>query len=229
MPVLVLLLVFLMTSRREHEIQRAGDAAHDDLFCGGDSLFHGELAHTRPSPKHLTSFYLIMSLGGMLGGLFNALFAPIVFTFTSEYPITIVMACCLLPNMFEEKSKSPSSWTLILDVLLPVAMFCGCRMLQVNAQAISDYVYSYGGQMVMGLIGYTAMALPFTFLFETNTRFRIVLAIYLAVSLVLYAAVGPTIGYFSDSEWPAEIGRWIALAIAAVSYCIYWKRSANKS
>ena len=43
------------------------------LFC------HGELAQDRPSPARLTEFFLWIALGGMLGGLFNALVAPVVF------------------------------------------------------------------------------------------------------------------------------------------------------
>jgi hypothetical protein len=43
------------------------------LFC------HGELAARRPAPRHLTSFYLMISLGGALGGLFVSLLAPLLF------------------------------------------------------------------------------------------------------------------------------------------------------
>jgi len=44
------------------------------LFC------HGELYRTRPPPAHLTAFYLTVSAGGALGGLFVAVLAPLVFT-----------------------------------------------------------------------------------------------------------------------------------------------------
>src|SRR5262249_38596602 len=39
---------------------------------------HGELARDRPTTRHLTEFYLWMSVGGMLGGMFNALLAPVL-------------------------------------------------------------------------------------------------------------------------------------------------------
>ena len=38
---------------------------------------HGQLAADRPAGVHLTEFYLWMSLGGVLGGLFNSLAAPL--------------------------------------------------------------------------------------------------------------------------------------------------------
>ena len=59
---------------------------------------HGELARTRPSAEHLTEYYLWLALGGVLGGLFNALVAPLVFTTILEYPLMLVLACLLLPG-----------------------------------------------------------------------------------------------------------------------------------
>lgn len=54
---------------------------------------HGELADDRPSPARLTEFFFWISLGGMLGGLFNALLAPVIFTGIVEYPLVLVVAC----------------------------------------------------------------------------------------------------------------------------------------
>lgn len=57
---------------------------------------HGTLALDRPAPGHLTEFYLLISVGGVLGGLFNALVAPLVFSSLIEYPLVMVLACMLL-------------------------------------------------------------------------------------------------------------------------------------
>src|SRR5262249_3098322 len=59
---------------------------------------HGELARTRPPAAYLTGFYLLMSLGGVLGGVFNALVAPVIFSKVVEYPLVIALACLLLPR-----------------------------------------------------------------------------------------------------------------------------------
>jgi hypothetical protein len=59
---------------------------------------HAQLAADRPSVRHLAEFYLLMSVGGVLGGLFNALVAPALFNTTLEYPLVIVLACLLLPR-----------------------------------------------------------------------------------------------------------------------------------
>lgn len=58
---------------------------------------HGELARLRPPVRHLTEFYLWIAVGGVLGGIFNVLVAPLVFTRTWEYPIVLTLACLARP------------------------------------------------------------------------------------------------------------------------------------
>jgi hypothetical protein len=57
---------------------------------------HGELARGRPQPNRLTEFYLLIAVGGVLGGLVNALVAPILFNSLAEYPLAMVLACLLV-------------------------------------------------------------------------------------------------------------------------------------
>lgn len=54
---------------------------------------HGELAKSRPAAEHLTAFYLTVSAGGVLGGVFVALIAPSVFREFTEYPLALTAAC----------------------------------------------------------------------------------------------------------------------------------------
>ena len=58
---------------------------------------HGELARRRPHARHLTEFYLWISVGGVLGGVFNALVAPVVFDNVWEYPVVLALACLARP------------------------------------------------------------------------------------------------------------------------------------
>jgi hypothetical protein len=59
---------------------------------------HGELAKDRPTTRYLTEFYLMMSIGGMLGGMFNGLFAPNI-PYLFEFPAAIIAACLLRPAL----------------------------------------------------------------------------------------------------------------------------------
>lgn len=64
---------------------------------------HGELAKDRPSARYLTEFYLWMSVGGLVGGLFNGLVAPIVFQWgVIEFGVAIFAACMLRPTLREQ-------------------------------------------------------------------------------------------------------------------------------
>jgi hypothetical protein len=56
---------------------------------------HAALANDRPLAGRLTEFYFLISLGGMLGGLFNTLLAPVIFRSVIEYPLALVLACAL--------------------------------------------------------------------------------------------------------------------------------------
>jgi hypothetical protein len=58
---------------------------------------HGTLAVERPPAEGLTSFYLWMSVGGAVGGLFCALLAPMLFSWPWEHPLLLVAAALLLP------------------------------------------------------------------------------------------------------------------------------------
>ncbi len=58
---------------------------------------HGELARLRPVASRLTEFYLMLSLGGVLGGFLAGIVAPIMFESVVEYPLALVAVLLLRP------------------------------------------------------------------------------------------------------------------------------------
>src|SRR6266511_2478423 len=81
---------------------------------------HGELALTRPSPRHLTQFYLLLSVGAVPVGITSALIAPVVLRSLAEYPLVMALACLLVG-----RPSSPSSQvarSLFKDVTLALAV-----------------------------------------------------------------------------------------------------------
>ncbi len=60
---------------------------------------HRELYLRRPSASRLTEFYLLMSLGGVLGGIFAALIAPQLFTTIFEFPLLLAASLLLRPDI----------------------------------------------------------------------------------------------------------------------------------
>ncbi|HSW61885.1 MAG TPA: fused MFS/spermidine synthase [Dissulfurispiraceae bacterium] len=84
---------------------------------------HGELARTRPPAQFLTGFYLWMSVGGVLGGIFNAVFAPLVFRSVVEYPLVLALAALLIFRGAQSLQPSASPrLSGVLDVLLPLLL-----------------------------------------------------------------------------------------------------------
>jgi hypothetical protein len=92
---------------------------------------HGELAKDRPTTKHLTEFFLWMSVGGMVGGMFNALLAPFIFVRPIEYQVILAVACLLRPTISSPLPLFPGDMDVdtrsrqryVIDALLGVALF----------------------------------------------------------------------------------------------------------
>ena len=72
------------------------------LFLAG-ALAHGRLAEERPPAERLTEFYFLLSLGGVLGGVLNALVAPQVFDSVLEYPLVLAAALLLRRSPARER------------------------------------------------------------------------------------------------------------------------------
>ena len=72
---------------------------HLGYFFFAALMCHTQLADDRPGAQHLAQFYVWLSLGGVLGGIFNAIVAPLVFRAVVEYPLAILLSCLLLPSL----------------------------------------------------------------------------------------------------------------------------------
>jgi hypothetical protein len=76
------------------------------LFLFAASMVcHGQLADDRPAARHLAEFYLWLAAGGALGGLCNAVIAPLVFNTVVEYPLVILLASYLRPAFRRERGR----------------------------------------------------------------------------------------------------------------------------
>ncbi|HEY7844331.1 MAG TPA: fused MFS/spermidine synthase [Bradyrhizobium sp.] len=82
---------------------------------------HGELARTRPAAKYLTGFYVALSFGGMVGGLFAGLIAPFVFSWVAEYPILLALAALCRPAA-DERWPVWSRWYWPFLAVLAIAL-----------------------------------------------------------------------------------------------------------
>jgi len=97
---------------------------------------HGAMADDRPEAKRLTEFYLIMSLGGVLGGAFNALLAPVLFSSVIEYPLMLLAILLIRPNLRWMGEGRTRVWSL-----LAVAALCGALVLQMLGVTDAPTIY----------------------------------------------------------------------------------------
>jgi hypothetical protein len=93
-PFAILVLTFAMLSQATEPLWLLL-ALHLFTFFVVAMVCHGELARQRPPVEHLTQYYLWMAAGGVLGGLCNALVAPLLFPGVFEYPLALMLACIL--------------------------------------------------------------------------------------------------------------------------------------
>jgi hypothetical protein len=82
-------------------------------FFGMALHLHTQLAARRPAATHLGEFYLWIGLGGALGGVFNALIAPVLFIRVHEYPFVLALALMLRPSIFTQRVR-------LADLILPL-------------------------------------------------------------------------------------------------------------
>jgi hypothetical protein len=135
---------------------------------------HGELARTRPPAKYLTGFYVALSFGGMIGGLFAGLISPNVFSWIAEYPILIVLAALCRPPADERMPRlSHLIWPLV--VVLALALVIPSQTRGATFEWLDEHrVYVAGSVAALGML----LALVF------NTA-RLKLAAVAALALVL--------------------------------------------
>src|SRR5207249_5540788 len=112
----------------------------------------------RPPSRYLTAFYLQLSAGGVLGGLFTALLAPMLFSSVVEYPLLMVLTCLLRP--------APATNINRLDVLLPLGLGMATAILIVVLQSMgmAPGPISLAAMFAAPiLIGYTFLERPLRF------------------------------------------------------------------
>ncbi len=143
---------------------------------------HGELAKLRPHTRHLTTFYLIMSFAGMLGGMFNTFVAPFVFNAVYEYPIMIVAALLLRPGL-----KLSLNTGLILQIIAPALLVIAGIVVHATVADLLPYFDA----IVISLIGLTVLtyllrARPVGFALITGAIIFLALGVHSLSSHTLY-------------------------------------------
>ncbi|MBI5687429.1 MAG: fused MFS/spermidine synthase [Verrucomicrobia bacterium] len=139
LPALVLMVSFIIEATHPPAVFVT---LHLLMFVAAALICHSELAKGRPASSHLTEFYLWMSVGGVLGGMFNALLAPLLFKQVLEYPLVMLAACALAPRVGEQRGFNrwdlvwPAGLGLLTLALIFVVQAAGAEPGRLNTLAI---------------------------------------------------------------------------------------------
>jgi hypothetical protein len=106
---------------------------HLTAFFFAALMCHQLLASRRPPPDRLTEFYLLMSLGGVVGGAFTALLAPVIFNMVWEYPLVLVLVGLARPW-----GKGPLTGTHIGTLVAACAVAASPVLLSIWLNANDD-------------------------------------------------------------------------------------------
>lgn len=113
--VVTVVLAFLLDARQPLEVIVL---LHLFLLVAAGCLCHGRLRASRPGVARLTEFYLCLSIGGALAGVFHTFLAPALFNDLHEYPLAIVLACVAMPAAAKPMTRWQRLWWLAPPALL---------------------------------------------------------------------------------------------------------------
>ncbi len=119
------------------------------LFFVTAIMCHMELNKLKPSTKYLTLFYLMMSVGGALGGIFNALLAPLIFVKPYEYVITGILSlfCWNMSGSLFQVELTASKRQITMILLSVIAVLAAI------SHIILGYFYDTTYMLTIPIIG----------------------------------------------------------------------------
>jgi SAM-dependent methyltransferase len=156
LPIVVVLATYSLLAGETTSLLRAVAAPLAALFVSA-LVCHGRLARSRPGAEHLTEFYLWISIGGLLGGVFNTLIAPVVFTRTLEYPAGLVLAALLRPAGGHPKKPTLITWAIDVAFVYAVVAWMFARPSSIHipvlAIPLTGAVLMCGPPLLFSLMG----------------------------------------------------------------------------
>jgi hypothetical protein len=87
------------------------------VFFFAALVSHQRLAQSRPHVSKLPEYYLWIAVGGVLGGIFNALLAPVLLSTPLEYPAAILLALLVRPVTVQEQ-QTKSWWRITFPMFI---------------------------------------------------------------------------------------------------------------
>lgn len=149
------------------------------LYC------HSYLANSKPHVRHLTAFYAWISLGGMLGGLFNTLIAPYVFVSYTEYPLMIAASSLFIYLNRKKETGGNSEAASARLVSLVTGFLVAASIIAVKSTNFSQILHRLAARSYIETeSGYVSVILAWLETYQD--LFTVLLAIVIALTPMLF-------------------------------------------
>lgn len=121
-------------------------------------MCHQVLAERRPAPDRLTEFFLLLALGGVLGGAFNALVAPQIFDTVLEYPLVLCLAVLARPGSRGQLNSGTWTWLAAIAVfaIIPPILFYWLQ--NDGAPHAAGFSYEQGRKVALVVLALAAIS-----------------------------------------------------------------------
>ncbi|MBK8816549.1 MAG: fused MFS/spermidine synthase [Methylococcaceae bacterium] len=158
---------------------------HLTAFFLAVMVCHGELARLRPNTRHLTTYYLIMSFAGMLGGMFNTFVAPFIFNAVYEYPLMIIAALLLRPGLNASFNGGNKAW--LKQLILPAFLIIVGLVVFFSVDDLPQYLDTIGvGLILLAGLTYAFRSQPITLALMTGILIFFTFGLHSMLSNTLY-------------------------------------------
>ncbi|CAN5648263.1 fused MFS/spermidine synthase [soil metagenome] len=149
-------------------------------------MCHQALVARRTTPRHLPEFYLLMSLGGVLGGGFNAFLAPVIFNNVWEYPLVLALACLVRP--WGDRKVEPAHWVLFTLGCVAAAAAPLATMAAYNAEIAKATILTMTGHDLMLMLVKVCLATAVVCAFLVRSRGLVFFGLIAIISIAAEGA-----------------------------------------
>lgn len=158
LPLLVVALAVLAATLHEG-VQNRWNVRYPVILCNV-ALFvccmvcHGELARLKPHPRYLTAFYLMLSVGGAVGGVFVGLLAPRLFKAYYELPVGLLLCALLVLLVARPRALTPQraaawgAWAAGALLTVGLVVYLGALLRRPTENCLLMVRNFYGGLRV---------------------------------------------------------------------------------
>ena len=209
------LLALLQLSQTEKETWFYAAGYGIAAFVASTLVAHRTLYEARPDARNLTEFYMWMSVGGVLGGIFAALLAPRIFSEVFEYPLLLALTFACRPGALALIARSRQKMPTVLGYsVIGLGAALLARFYR-SSETLTDLAYDNAPFLIA-----TVVVILISLKYDWRGKALVLLNYTFGIALITW---GPTLAF----DYDLHLGRWgtttdIAAIFALVALALWY-------